>query len=37
MKVYDMTHADEVMRPVTGDKSNCLNSRMGTGGGIKCQ
>mgnify|MGYP002624024373 CR=1 FL=1 len=30
--VYDMTHADEVMRPVTGDKSNCLNSRMGTGG-----
>lgn len=23
---------DEVMRPVTGDKSNCLNSRMGTGG-----
>ncbi len=32
MKVYDMTHADEVMRPVTGDKSNCLNSRMGTGG-----
>lgn len=29
---YDMTHADEVMRPVTGDKSNCLNSRMGTGG-----
>jgi DNA (cytosine-5)-methyltransferase 1 len=30
--IYDMTHADEVMRPVTGDKSNCLNSRMGTGG-----
>ena len=30
--VYDMTHADEVMRPVIGDKSNCLNSRMGTGG-----
>jgi DNA (cytosine-5)-methyltransferase 1 len=30
--VYDMTHADEVMRPVMGDKSNCLNSRMGTGG-----
>ena len=30
--VYDMTHADEVLRPVTGDKSNCLNSRMGTGG-----
>ena len=30
--IYDMTHADEVMRPVRGDKSNCLNSRMGTGG-----
>ena len=30
--VYDMTHADEVLRPVTGGKSNCLNSRMGTGG-----
>ena len=30
--VYDMTHADEVLRPVTGDKSNCLNQRMGTGG-----
>ena len=29
---YDMTHADEVMLPVHGDKSNCLNSRMGTGG-----
>ena len=27
-----MTHADEVLRPVTGDKSNCLNQRMGTGG-----
>lgn len=31
-RIYDMSHADEVMRPVTGDKSNCLNSRMGTGG-----
>lgn len=29
---YDMTHADEVLRPVTGDKSNTLNARMGTGG-----
>ena len=29
---YDMTHADEVMRPMHGDKVNCLNSRMGTGG-----
>lgn len=27
-----MTHADEVMRPMHGDKVNCLNSRMGTGG-----
>ena len=32
VSIYDMTHADEVMRPVTGDKSNRLNSRMGTGG-----
>ena len=32
LAIYDMTHADEVMRPVYGDKSNCLNSRMGTGG-----
>ena len=30
--VYDMTHADEVLRPVTGGKSNTLNARMGTGG-----
>jgi DNA (cytosine-5)-methyltransferase 1 len=30
--VYDMTHADELMRPVIGGKSNCLNSRMVTGG-----
>ena len=30
--LYDMTHADEVMRPVGGDKANCLNGRMGTGG-----
>lgn len=30
--LYDMTHADEVMRPMHGDKVNCLNSRMGTGG-----
>jgi DNA (cytosine-5)-methyltransferase 1 len=32
LAIYDMTHADEVMRPAYGDKSNCLNSRMGTGG-----
>lgn len=30
--IFDMTHADEVLRPVTGDKVNCLNARMGTGG-----
>lgn len=30
--LYDMTHADEVMRPMHGDRVNCLNSRMGTGG-----
>lgn len=30
--VYDMTHADEVLRPVEGGKSNTLNARMGTGG-----
>ena len=30
--VYDMTHADEVMRPVGGAKVQTLNSRMGTGG-----
>ena len=30
--VYDMTHADEVMRPVDGGKCQTLNARMGTGG-----
>ena len=30
--VYDMTHADEVMRKMNGEKVNTLNSRMGTGG-----
>lgn len=30
--MYDMTHADEVMRPMHDDKVNTLNSRMGTGG-----
>ncbi|MBQ8698335.1 MAG: DNA (cytosine-5-)-methyltransferase [Schwartzia sp.] len=30
--VYDMTHADEVLRKVEGGKSNTLNARMGTGG-----
>ena len=30
--VYDMTHADEVMRPVEGGKCQTLNARMGTGG-----
>ena len=30
--VYDLTHADEVVRPVTGDKTQSLNARMGTGG-----
>lgn len=30
--MYDMTHADEVMRKVNGEKVNTLNSRMGTGG-----
>ena len=30
--IYDMTHANEVMRPMHGDKVNTLNSRMGTGG-----
>lgn len=29
---YDMTHANEVMRPMRNDKVNTLNSRMGTGG-----
>lgn len=32
LKLYDMTHADEVIRPMHGNKVNCLNSRMGTGG-----
>lgn len=27
-----MTHATEVLRPVKGDKANCLNARKGTGG-----
>lgn len=27
-----MTHASEVLRAVNGDKVNCLNARMGTGG-----
>lgn len=30
--VYDMTHVDEVMRKMNGEKVNTLNSRMGTGG-----
>ena len=30
--VYDMTHANEVMRLVTGGVTNTLNSSMGTGG-----
>lgn len=30
--VFDMTHASEVLRQMTGDKANCLNARMGTGG-----
>ena len=30
--VYDMTHADEVMRPVKDDIVPTLNARMGTGG-----
>lgn len=29
--LYDMTHADEVMRECKGDKCNTLNHRMGTG------
>lgn len=32
IEMYDMTHADEVMRLMHGDKVNTLNSRMGTGG-----
>ena len=30
--IYDMTHADEVMRPVKDDIVPTLNARMGTGG-----
>ena len=30
--IYDMTHANEVLRSVEGGKSNTLNARMGTGG-----
>ena len=30
--VFDMTHADEVLRRVDSNKSNTLNARMGTGG-----
>lgn len=30
--IYDMTHANEVLRPMTSDKVNSLNARMGTGG-----
>ena len=30
--IYDLTHADEVVRPVIGDKTQSLNARMGTGG-----
>lgn len=30
--VYDMTHADEVLRPIRGGKMCTLNARMGTGG-----
>jgi len=30
--IWDMTHADEVMRPVTGGVVQTLNARMGTGG-----
>ena len=29
---YDMTHANEVLRPMPDGKVNCLNARMGTGG-----
>ena len=31
-QLYDMTHADEVMRPVEPGKCPTLNARMGTGG-----
>lgn len=30
--ILDLTHADEVVRTVTGDKTQTLNARMGTGG-----
>ena len=30
--ILDLTHADEVVRIVTGDKTQSLNARMGTGG-----
>ena len=30
--IYDMTHANEVMRPVQGGITQTLNARMGTGG-----
>lgn len=30
--IFDMSHANEALRPVKGDKVNCLTSRMGTGG-----
>ena len=30
--VYDMTHADEVMRRVPDGRAPTLNARMGTGG-----
>lgn len=33
IELYDMTHAGEVMRRVTGGRANTLQSRMGTGGG----
>ncbi len=29
---YDMTHADEVIRTIHGNKADCLKARMGTGG-----
>lgn len=32
VQLYDMTHAEEVMRPVTPGLSPTLNARMGTGG-----
>ena len=30
--IFDMSHANEVMRPMRNNKVNTLNSRMGTGG-----